>query len=90
MNQELPKTAPFSFRFEVMNEMVIAYICDGKCNCNDSEICRYNKNHLFDFCAHTIEESHARYGKCEGNPEWYPERFFYCVDCDRYWEKERL
>lgn len=69
--------------------MTIAYICDGKRDCKDEIGCRFNKKRIFDFCGHTAYEQNARYGKCEGMPEWFPERF-YRIERDKYWEKERL
>ena len=56
--------------------MPIYYICDGEIEkCKNSIGCVFNKNRMFDDCSYTKDEKHARYGKCEGNPEWYPDRF---------------
>lgn len=83
------KTAPFSFRFEV-RQLSIIYICDGKVEkCKNSIGCAFNRNRMYDMCRHTKDEAHARYGRCEGSPEWYPKRF-YCYKEDMYVEKERL
>lgn len=37
------------------------------------------------FCCHTSNPEHARYGRIEGNPKWYRERF---VDwgCDDFYK----
>ena len=69
--------------------MAILYICDGEVEkCKNSIGCIFNKNKMFGACFHTKDESHARYGKCEGNPEWYPDRFV--EEDEGIWvEKER-
>lgn len=64
----------FLFGFEVRN-LPIYYICDGERSCKNSIGCGFNKNRIHSDCFHTKDEKHARYGKCEGSPEWYPERF---------------
>lgn len=61
---------------------MVLYLCDGAvegckklwCSC--------------DLCHHTTDEKHAKYGKCEGSPEWFPERF-YEMTKGMYVEKER-
>lgn len=69
--------------------MAILYICDGEVEkCKNSIGCLFNKNALFAACYRTRDEGHARYGKCEGKPEWYPERFVEEVK-GVYVEKER-
>jgi hypothetical protein len=72
---------------------VIAYICDGKVEeCMDSNFCYFKTGGPKDCCMRTCDEKHARYGKCEGDPEWFPERFMECGivnDEKRYIEKER-
>lgn len=61
---------------------MILYICDGKApKCNLAYGCMTE-------CFHTKDVEHARYGKCEGKPEWYPERFFE-ADKDIWVEKKR-
>lgn len=64
----------------------------------DSDHCYFTKKDveykslLIKACMRTTDEKHARYGKCEGDPEWFPERFMECGivnDEKRYIEKER-
>lgn len=85
---ELPRTVPFSFKFEV-KQLAIIYICDGKVvKCKNSSWCAFNRNRMYDLCRHTKDEAHSRYGRCEGKPEWYPERFV--EEVEGIWvEKER-
>ena len=61
---------------------MILYVCDGKVpKCGGAYGCMTE-------CFHTKHIKHARYGKCEGKPEWYPERFFE-ADKDIWVEKKR-
>ena len=70
----------------------IVYICDGKIKrCRNDGNCRY-KDPVNGECCHTIDEAHAKYGKCDGLPEWFPERF-YKEDRGQfsyYWEKNHF
>lgn len=65
-------------------EVFIAYICDRKDECGGCEHCHKGE----DGCSRTTNPEHAKYGSCEGDPSWYPERF-YQVDEDRWFERER-
>ncbi len=61
---------------------MILYICDGKGQkCTGTYGC-------MEECFHTKDPEHARYGECEGKPEWYPERFAELAK-DFWWEKKR-
>lgn len=61
---------------------MILYVCDGKVpKCGGAYGC-------MEECYHTQHVEHARYGECEGEPEWYPERFAE-LDKDIWVEKKK-
>ena len=68
--------------------MKIAYICDGLASCSDKVGCYRLAKPGMDFCNHTFDPKHAKYGVCE-HPEDYPERFhevFGDEENIKYWE----
>lgn len=67
--------------------LVILYICNKKMDC--AVHCQHNRYYE---CKRTLSEKYARYGKCDGHPSWYPERFYKDdrrKDIDLWIEKER-
>lgn len=66
----------------------IVYICDGKNACGKMWGCAYHSSEV-GVCKRTFLAEHARYGACEGDPSWYPERFYYDDRCGKWIEKER-
>ena len=87
----------------------IAYLCNGKSpSCikieEGKEVfpqqCAFNRELNKDDnlwrCNHTTNPDCALHGVCEGNPDWFPERFIKSLDITkadgerviRYWEKE--
>ena len=67
---------------------VIFYICNGK-----NPKCSKKAGCGPDYCYRTIDERYAKYGKCEGDPSWFPERFYLYEkknDQDIWIEKEKI
>ena len=65
---------------------IILYLCDQKMDC--AIHCTTCEDYC---CKRTVSEYNAKYGRCEGNPEWYPERFYKekREDINVWVEKER-
>lgn len=72
--------------FKLDKKAVILYICDRKMDC--ALHCTTCEDYI---CKRTTSEQNARYGKCEGDPSWYPERFYKSrrKDLNVWIEKER-
>lgn len=70
--------------------MTILYICDGNEECRGGISCHYTEGKNGP-CRRTVNEERAKYGPCDGNPEWYPERFYsMTIQGENWWiEKER-
>ena len=75
----------YLFDVDVMS-MTILYLCDGKNeNCGNRSCCVFNSESKYKYCMRTANEKHAAHGVCEGEPSWFPERFYRMKDGEDIW-----